>query len=210
MATARTPGSKHLLKVAVIGDKQVGKTSLIRRYVHDTFSPHYTYTLGGDLQKMDVIVNNVTVQVTLVDAAGSQYVRTLIKTLYRKVHALLVVFDLTRVTTFDSVPEWLEQIRLVNGSNPVIFLVGNKQDMTLYRSVPKEEAKIFSQLQGLEYYETSARTGRCVTQTFSRLVKTAWQRALPVGTSSVIRFDHISIARQTYQGKQLVLFHNVK
>ncbi|KAL8588514.1 hypothetical protein ACOMHN_043863 [Nucella lapillus] len=132
---------KRLLKVAVIGDKQVGKTSLIRRYVHETFSPHYTYTLGGDIEKMDVTISNVNVQVTLIDAAGHKYARSLIKSLYRDVHAIIVVFDLTKDTTFKSVSEWLKQIEMVNTDSPVIFLVGNKQDVTSHRSVHYDEAE---------------------------------------------------------------------
>ncbi|XP_070178151.1 uncharacterized protein [Littorina saxatilis] len=141
MAARHVTGRGRVLRVAVVGDKQVGKTSLVTRYSHDVFSPHYTYTQGGDLENVVVTINDKNVHVTIVDAAGHRYVRSLIKTLYRDVQGILVVYDVTRRATFDSVQEWIRQIELVNTSSPVIFVVGNKQDLTSHRCVPEEEAQ---------------------------------------------------------------------
>ncbi|KAK7463229.1 hypothetical protein BaRGS_00038190, partial [Batillaria attramentaria] len=99
MATVPNGTQLRKVKVAVIGDKHVGKTSLITRYVRNDFTPHYTYTQGGDMENVDVVINNNKVHLVLVDAAGHHYVRSLIKTLYRDVQAILIVFDITRENT---------------------------------------------------------------------------------------------------------------
>nr|KAG5687114.1 hypothetical protein BaRGS_008661 [Batillaria attramentaria] len=112
----------------------------------------------------------------IVDAAGHEYVRSLIKTLYRDVQAVLIVFDVTREDTFAAVEEWRKQIDLVNANSPVVFLVGNKQDLESLRTVEHEQANMESQRLSLRYFETSARSGHNVQETFGALLEEAWRQ----------------------------------
>ncbi|XP_025083259.1 ras-related protein RabC-like isoform X1 [Pomacea canaliculata] len=159
------------VKVALVGDKHVGKTSLLTRFLRGTFSQHYHHTRGGDIEYMDFPLNGTTIRVKLIDSAGHRRVRSLIKSLYRDAHALLVVFDVTREKTLESVPDWIQEINQVNTSNPVIFLVGSKQDLTPYRTVQPERAQQMSDLTKLPYYETSSRTGHNVSRAFTDLIR---------------------------------------
>lgn len=180
MAVAAHVSEQRKVKVAVVGDKQVGKTSLITRFLHGEFSHHYIYTKGGDLEHTAFAIDDQhTVDLVLVDAAGHQYVRSLTKTLYRDVQAVLIVFDVTRENTLKSVEEWQRQIQLVNTTKPPILLAGNKQDLTSHRKVGTEQAEHVSQHLRLPYFETSARTGKNVKETFTRLVSEAW-KTLPL------------------------------
>ncbi|XP_076458522.1 ras-related protein Rab-13-like isoform X2 [Babylonia areolata] len=177
--------SQKNLKVAVIGDKQVGKTSLINRYAHDDFSHNYVHSrLGEDLQKVNVTINDEDVKVTIVDLPGHEYLRTgsLTSCLYRDVDAVMLVFDLTRTKTLDSVPGWLDEIKRVNSKlweTRMIFLVGNKNDLTMHRTVHYDEAKNRSLQYKLEYFETSALSGYNVQETFDCLLRTAWKEVSP-------------------------------
>lgn len=148
-----------MIKVAVVGHKQVGKTSLIRRYVHDDFSQHYFYTHGGDIEIKDIVVNSNAFRVHFLDAAGHQFQRKLIQPIYRDVHGILVVYDVTRNDTFSDISEWLKNINEENQNNPVVYMIGNKQDLDSHRKVKVEDAVKQSHHLDLPFYETSAKTG---------------------------------------------------
>ncbi|XP_043928143.1 ras-related protein Rab-38 [Protopterus annectens] len=124
---------EHLYKVLVIGDLGVGKTSIIKRYVHQNFSPHYRATIGVDfaLKVLNWDVETV-VRLQLWDIAGQERFGNMTRVYYREALGAFIVFDVTRPSTFEAVSKWKEdldsKLTLPNGKLVPVVLLANKCD----------------------------------------------------------------------------------
>lgn len=178
---------KYYIKLAILGDKQVGKTSLLARYEHGCFNPTYLHTRGGDLTEKVIEQEKRTLHVTIIDSAGHKYVRSLIKTLYRDVHGIMLVFDVTKRASFEALEKWMYEISLVNTSNPFIVIVANKTDLIEYSKVPSEEADMYAQRRDLDFLECSAKTGLNVVEAFNRLLDRTSCSRIPIDPNHGIK-----------------------
>jgi len=149
-------------KIVIVGDSGVGKTSLLMRYSDDTFSPHYTGTIGVDFKTVTLGFSEGSVKLQIWDTAGQERFRGIVATFYRGAHAMLVCFDLTDRETFLRVPAWVQEIRSkyipLHPEDPplILALVGCKADLKR-REVRTEEAQQMAKQFGFEhYFETTA------------------------------------------------------
>ena len=122
---------EHLYKVLVIGDLGTGKTSIIKRYVHQFFSPHYRVTIGMDFAlKVLNWDNNTTIRLQLWDIAGQQRFGNMTRVYYKEAVGAFVVFDVTRLSTFEAVQMWKadldNKVLLPNGKAIPAVLLANK------------------------------------------------------------------------------------
>uniref|UniRef100_A0A667XLI9 Ras-related protein Rab n=1 Tax=Myripristis murdjan TaxID=586833 RepID=A0A667XLI9_9TELE len=124
--------SQHLYKVLVIGDLGVGKTSVIRRYVHQTYSTNYRATIGVDFALKVLNWDSETVRLQLWDIAGQERFGNMTRVYYREAMGAFIVFDVTRPTTFEAVTKWKEdldsKLMLANGQSIATVLLANKCD----------------------------------------------------------------------------------
>ncbi len=150
-------------KVCLLGDGGVGKTSLIRRYVFDSFSDDYIMSFGTKVTKKVIELEGVDLTLMIWDILGQQAQKSLHAAYYNGANGALVVGDVTREATLKHMPEWVEDFRRVVGDRPIIPL-GNKSDL---------EEKVSSSLLdevagalGSSLRMTSAKTGRGVQESF--------------------------------------------
>jgi len=176
--------SRWQFKVSVIGDYAVGKTSLIQRYMTNTFSEDYKATIGAAISTFDTEVHNTKVSLQVWDLAG--------QTTFRRVRAqylfgtdfALVVFDLTRPETLESVKEWVADLRSAV-PDAFCFLVGNKSDLVEERAVTAEEAQAMAdQLKMVGYMETSAKDGSNVRELFTTIARVLLEQNRPTAPST--------------------------
>jgi len=155
---------EYLFKVLVIGDLGVGKTSIIKRYVHQVFSQQYRATIGVDfaLKIIDWDEKNL-VRLQLWDIAGQERFGNMTRVYYRDAVGVFVVFDLTRVTTFEAVTRWKSdldsKVTLPNGGKIPAILLGNKSDeMDSDESSVMEHMNKYCEEKGFDaFYPTSAK-----------------------------------------------------
>ena len=166
------------LKILVLGDADVGKTNLVSRYVTDTFYEHTRHTLGVDFVMKQTLVAGTTVTMQLWDTAGEERFRALSALLYRGAHGALIVYDITRRSTFDSLASWCSGVREQCGPNCPIVLVGNKVDLDHIRQVPTAAADAFAKSQGISFFETSALDNRNVSAAFDNLAQQVLHKVL--------------------------------
>ncbi|XP_048345138.1 ras-related protein Rab-32 [Sphaerodactylus townsendi] len=126
-------GREHLFKILVIGELGVGKTSIIKRYVHQLFSQHYRATIGVDFALKVLHWDSKTlVRLQLWDIAGQERFGNMTRVYYKEAVGALVVFDVTRGSTFDAVSKWKHdldsKVLLPNGSPIPAVLLANKCD----------------------------------------------------------------------------------
>lgn len=162
-------------KVCFVGEREVGKTSLIRRYVRDAFDETYVATLGAKVSKAYAILDESDrtqgLELILWDVMGVAGFRELLQEAYfHGAHGVVAVSDLTRRTSLWQLSAWLKAVEAI--TIPVAkVLVGNKADLVTERRVTSEELRVFAATLDCQAFETSAKTGQGVAGVFNALVR---------------------------------------
>ena len=147
------------IKLLVLGDLSVGKSSFIYRFIEDKFNTDSIPTTGLDLKTADLLINNKKVRVQLWDTVGQEKYKSITQNLILRVQGIIILFDITNKDSFNNLNEWIKTVREQVGNNLAILLVGNKCDLEENRLVFKEEANIFAKNEKIKYIETSCKTG---------------------------------------------------
>ncbi|XP_035835214.1 ras-related protein RABA2a [Helianthus annuus] len=155
---ARRPDDEYdyLFKVVLIGDSGVGKSNLLSRFTRNEFSLESKSTIGVEFATRTLQVEGKTVKAQIWDTAGQERYRAITSAYYRGALGALLVYDVTKPTTFDNVSRWLKELRDHADSDIVIMLIGNKTDLRHLRAVATEDAQTFAEKEGLSFIETSA------------------------------------------------------
>jgi small GTP-binding protein len=166
-------------KIIIVGDHNVGKTCLVRRYCENTFTDGYKSTIGVDFiyKQFNILGRDFTLHIW--DTAGQEQFRSISKAYFRGATAVLIVFDLENMNSFINTQIWLQEVQNELTTNFFKFLIGTKSDknhVVTYEMGQEVASKI-----GAEYWECSAKTGEYVKNLFDRI-------AVVLFESSIIRF----------------------
>ncbi|KAI0275909.1 ras-domain-containing protein [Russula aff. rugulosa BPL654] len=162
-------GTLKRTKIVLLGDQSVGKTSLITRFMYDTFDNTYQATIGIDFLSKTLYLDDRTVRLQLWDTAGQERFRSLIPSYIRDSTVAIVVFDITNRQSFLSTTKWIDDVRSERGNDVMVVLVGNKADLSDKRQVTLEEATAKAQELGIMFMETSAKAGHNVKSLFKKI-----------------------------------------
>ncbi len=167
-------GRKFALKITLLGNPAVGKTSLIDKYITGTFKTNYQPTLGVNILTKDIKLEeeNSIIRLLLWDLAGQEKYELTRKMFFQGSAGSLLVYDLTRYSTFESISsKWLEDFKRYGRTDGEYILIGNKSDLKDLIKVPSEEGKRLSQeIKAVDFIETSAKSGENVENAFRKLV----------------------------------------
>eukprot|EP00769_Ergobibamus_cyprinoides_P001066 gnl/Ergobibamus_cyprinoides/2064.p2 GENE.gnl/Ergobibamus_cyprinoides/2064~~gnl/Ergobibamus_cyprinoides/2064.p2 ORF type:complete len:213 (+),score=92.77 gnl/Ergobibamus_cyprinoides/2064:32-640(+) len=169
---------KHLLKVIILGDSGVGKTSLMRQFVNNTFSRQYKATIGADFLTKEMVVDDRQVTMQIWDTAGQERFQSLGVAFYRGADACILCFDVNSAKTLSSLESWREEFLIQAGprdqdSFPFVVL-GNKIDIEGSRVVSEKRAQAWCAAKGdVPYFETSAKTATNVAEAFQTVAQLA-------------------------------------
>ena len=162
-------------KVCLVGEKAVGKTSLVRRFVMNMFDEQYVTTIGTRVSKKEVhismpdLAQSVQVDLMIWDIMGEKGFRELLKDAYfYGANGILAVADLTRRRTLDDLDDWIDSVEQVVGKVPILIVV-NKVDLTSNARFQERDVAQFAKAYGAEFFLTSAKTGDQVETAFARL-----------------------------------------
>ncbi|KRX87888.1 Ras-related protein Rab-6A, partial [Trichinella pseudospiralis] len=147
----------------------VGKTSLITRFMYDSFDNTYQATIGIDFLSKTMYLEDRTVRLQLWDTAGQERFRSLIPSYIRDSTVAVVVYDITNANSFHQTSKWIDDVRTERGSDVIIMLVGNKTDLSDKRQVSSEEGERKAKELNVMFIETSAKAGLNVKQLFRRV-----------------------------------------
>lgn len=156
-------------KVVFLGKQSVGKTSLITRFMYDSFDNTYQATIGIDFLSKTMYLEDRTVRLQLWDTAGQERFRSLIPSYIRDSTVAVVVYDVTNVNSFQQTSKWIDDVRSERGNDVIIMLVGNKTDLSDKRQVSIDEGERKASELNVMFIETSAKTGYNVKQLFRRV-----------------------------------------
>ena len=157
--------AEYVFKVVAVGNGGVGKTSLIRRFATGKFENNYLMTLGVDFTTKSLEVNGKQIKIVCADTAGQVYYGPVRPQYYEGANGAMIVFDLTNRNSFESVGNWLKELRDYIKDVP-IAIVGNKLDLTVEnetaRRIEMSEGGEYCKINNSAYFETSAKTSENV------------------------------------------------
>ncbi|GAB1609156.1 ras-related protein Rab-43-like, partial [Argonauta hians] len=161
-----------LFKIVLIGDAGVGKTCVVQRFKSGTYLEKHGSTIGVDFTMKTLQIEGKLVKLQIWDTAGQERFRTITQSYYRSANGVIIAYDVTKRSSFDNIPRWLEDVKKYAGSNIVQLILGNKQDLEHLREVTVAEAKQYAQsCSMLDAIETSAKENTNIDEAFLRMAK---------------------------------------
>ena len=159
------------LKIILVGDVSVGKTSVLERYINNNFKDDYTCTIQAE-QKTKIINedSNTSIRMDIWDTAGQEKFRSLTRQYYRDSQGAIIVFDITKKKTFDSLQTWIDDIKDYSDKDIPIIIVGNKSDLIDEREVSENNINEFLN-DKYTYFEVSAKYGNNIDLAFNKIKK---------------------------------------
>ncbi|CAH9104819.1 unnamed protein product [Cuscuta europaea] len=202
----------YLFKAVLVGDSAVGKSNLLSRFAKDEFHLDSKPTIGVEFAYRNLRVGGKLIKAQIWDTAGQERFRAITSSYYRGAQGALLVYDITRRTTFESLRKWVVELRELGGSDMVIVLVGNKCDLGSAREVKQEDGHSLARLEGFSFLETSAKENLNVEEAFLQMItkiyhivgqKALEAKAMNVGVSSrslqggkeIIHIDEVSATK---------------
>mmetsp|Transcript_42046 Transcript_42046/g.106065 ORF Transcript_42046/g.106065 Transcript_42046/m.106065 type:complete len:275 (-) Transcript_42046:9-833(-) len=175
---AATSRKKVLLKVIILGDSGVGKTSLMNQFVSKKFTPQYKASIGADFLTKEMTVDDRLVTMQIWDTAGQERFQSLGVAFYRGADCCVLVFDVNVAKTFENLDCWREEFLIQAGpkdpENFPFVVLGNKIDREGKRVVSQTRALAYCQGKGgVPYFETSAKEAINVEQAFQTIARNA-------------------------------------
>ena len=167
---------RKVIRITMLGDSAVGKTSLISKFLNQNFDENYLTTIGKDkLEKKVVMKDGNEIKLIIWDTAGQERFHSIATSTIKGSHGIILTFDLTKRSSFNSLESWLNDIKENSNEVPVVIF-GNKCDLFENYEVENEEAKKFAKEHNLQYFETSAKQNVNVQEGFNSIAEIAYEK----------------------------------
>ncbi len=161
----------EIIKVVLIGESGVGKTSIIQRYVNDVYDPNQLLSSSAQFITKTVELNDEqSIKFDVWDTAGQEKFRALAKIFYKDAKAIVLVYDITNRSSFEQLQNyWFKEIEENSLSDAILVIVGNKSDLYEEEKVTDEEAKEYAYNNNIHCFITSARNNVGINNMFEEL-----------------------------------------
>ena len=159
-----------IYKILILGESNVGKTSILLRYINDTFDESAISTCGVDVKCKYVSFDNKKIKMNIWDTAGQERFRGLAKNYFRGAHGFIFVYDITNKESFDKLKGWMKDAKEKIENDYKMIIVGNKKDCEDKRQIDFQTLKEFGEVKQINYFEVSAKTGEGIEQIFNDFV----------------------------------------
>ena len=161
----------YIFKVLLIGNSDVGKSSLILRYVDQIWNDVFVPTIGVDFKVKSLQIDNKRVQMQIWDTAGQERFRNVISSYFKGAHGILLIYDITARDSFKELENWLGEVERNATPQVLKILIGNKCDLDEQRQITVDEGEAFAARNGMKFIETSAKNNTNVNEAFEALAK---------------------------------------
>ncbi|CAN8065138.1 unnamed protein product [Agarophyton chilense] len=161
----------YLFKIVLIGDSGVGKSNLLLRFTRNEVDLNSKTTIGVEFATRSVPIQGKIIKAQIWDTAGQERYRAITSAYYRGAVGALLVYDITKKNTFESVARWLKELKDHADSKIVVMLVGNKCDLKNERQVSVEDGTEAAAKFGLSFLETSALDATNVDESFKQVLE---------------------------------------
>lgn len=166
-----------LVKMLIIGDTGVGKSSIMTRFCDQKFNPEMLATIGIDYKSKEVLLDGQTIKIQIWDTAGQERFRSITTAYYRGTHGIMIVYDITQSKSFISVKYWLDNISKYGPEHVPVILVGNKLDKICEprpsNTVSHNQGQSLADHYNIPFFETSAQDNMGIDRAILTLAKHA-------------------------------------
>ncbi|CAD8198262.1 unnamed protein product [Paramecium pentaurelia] len=170
---SKKPQYDLMCKFLIIGSAQVGKTNLLTRFIDNVYSESHLTTVGVDFKFKEMKVNGKIMKMQIWDTAGQEKFRTLTQNYYKYAHGVLLVYAIDDIQSFKEITFWMNSLKQHGKTDLAIILIANKCDLEEKRTISKQQGEDLANQLAIEYFETSAKTGKNVNEVFQRLADLA-------------------------------------
>eukprot|EP01113_Clastostelium_recurvatum_P040306 TRINITY_DN625_c0_g1_i1.p1 TRINITY_DN625_c0_g1~~TRINITY_DN625_c0_g1_i1.p1 ORF type:complete len:230 (+),score=22.82 TRINITY_DN625_c0_g1_i1:80-691(+) len=172
-----------VLKILLLGESGVGKSSLFSRFTTDQYTPSFMSTVGIDFKVQKTKIDGQLVKLLIYDTAGQERYRAIAESYYRGANGVLLCYDVTNRTSFERVQSWLMQLKNFAPPELIVILIANKTDLERERTISSQEGQDLATELGISYMETSAKSGLHVQDAFYSAVRQSLPYYVPGGPS---------------------------
>eukprot|EP00754_Rhynchopus_humris_P003215 Rhum_TRINITY_DN1171_c0_g1::Rhum_TRINITY_DN1171_c0_g1_i1::g.3559::m.3559 len=158
------------VKIVMVGDVSVGKTSIATRFTSEEFKEDVRTTLGSTCLFKEMDVNGRRVKYSVWDTAGQEVYHSMVPVYFRQSAAVVLTYDVTKPETLEGAKKWVVQVEEHAPSNVIIALVGNKSDLP--QTVDHSHASSFAASKNMLHFVVSAKSGDNITQLFTDIFTT--------------------------------------
>ena len=159
----------YVFKLVLVGDSGVGKSCILHQFIYNRFRKNTTQTIGVDFSAKNVHIDNQEIKLQIWDTAGQEKFRSVARSYYRGAIGIIIVYDITKVESFQHIATWLADARNAARSECSVCVVGNKGDLEDQRVVRTEDGKLFSTENNLLFFECYALTGDNIDEIFNEI-----------------------------------------
>ena len=161
----------YLLKYIIIGDSGVGKSNILLRYQSNSFKEEFKTTVGVEFVSKTIDLNQSIYRIQIWDTAGQESFRSITRSYYKNSVCACIVYDISNYATFESIQSWIDDCTKQASNTILLFLIGNKKDLSENREVSYDEGEAFAKSHNMMFLETSAKTGENVNEIFDKSIR---------------------------------------
>ena len=172
-----------LYKIVLVGESGVGKSNLLLRFTRNEFDADKRSTIGVEFATRSIVYCEKNIRAQIWDTAGQERYRAITNAYYRGALGALVVYDISKKNTFESVERWLSELHDNADKKVVQMIIGNKSDLSQTREVETSEGEEMAKKNGAFFFETSALDGTNVEEAFMTLLKKIYDESVKVNES---------------------------
>lgn len=167
-----------LFKLLIIGDSGVGKSCFLLQFIEGDFKEDHNVTIGVEYGAKTVTAAGKQIKLQIWDTAGQESFRAITRSFYRNANGVILMYDLTRLESFENLEDWLREIRLNSDPEVVVYLVGNMLDLAdEEREVETSAAEKFASDKKLDgFIEASAKTAEHVAEVFIKVAEVLYKK----------------------------------
>ena len=158
------------LKIVLLGDSGVGKSSIVLRYVTDSFKTDSDATVGASYMGKIITLNENLVKLNIWDTAGQERYHSLAKMYYRDADVAIIVYDITNSESFQGMKKWYNEVKQNSKNNILVAIAGNKEDLISSEVIGLEEAQAYAYSINALFKKTSAKNNYGIDQLFKEIV----------------------------------------
>lgn len=187
-----------LFKLLIIGDSGVGKSCFLMQFIDNDFKEDHNVTIGVEYGAKTVTALGKQVKLQIWDTAGQESFRAITRSFYRNANGVILMYDLTRIESFENLEDWLREIKLNSDPEVVIYLVGNMLDLAdEEREVSSEAGQKFMNEKKLDgFIEASAKTAERVNEVFVKVAEVLCKKKDSKKTEAVKEANPVLLSNQ--------------